>query len=152
MPTRDTLIASQSPHNKTPASPRRPESKGRQRAGRERPQGGGWSRRHTHQDHGSAAVPSLCTIPPTCQEPIPIIEIAPITAVHEVDGASAARFSSAPVAKRQRLVGLCELIARRSVRTPLMPGDVRPTPKQSQALTHISHEGWCIGGTDRIDG
>ena len=61
--------------------------------------------RHTHRDPGSAVVPSLRTIPPTRQESIPMTEIAPVAAVHEAGGASAAWAASAPATKRRRLAG-----------------------------------------------
>ena len=69
------------------------------------PQGGRGSVRHTHRDPGSAVVPSFRTIPPTRQESIPMTEIAPVAAVHEVGGASAAWAASAPATKRRRLAG-----------------------------------------------
>ena len=69
------------------------------------PQVGRGPGRHTHRDPGPAVAPSLRTIPPTCQESIAITEFAPIAAVHEVGGASAAWSASALVTKRRRLAG-----------------------------------------------
>ena len=93
-----------SPHH-IAMPPRRPEPEGRRRAGGGRPQGGRGPRRHKHRDRGSTAAPSLRTIPPACQESIPMTEIAPVAAVHVVGGASAAWSSSAPVTRRRRLAG-----------------------------------------------
>ena len=69
------------------------------------PQGGRGPGRHTHRDPGFAVAPSLRTIPPTCEESIPMPEFAPVAAVHEVGGASAAWSASAPATKRRHPAG-----------------------------------------------